>query len=316
MYFRAIDEAGAYLPLGADTAGAVANEQAQDGISVHDPVSERPISIRLADTNGHRNAAHLLLNRRYSWRGYGANHVIAASPSHTTFTASAQHEVMGTITLVTDSAKGLAADALYKREIDEIRARPGASVCELTKFAFDAMTSSPAILASLFHLIFIYGHREYGCTDLFIEVTPRHARFYEMMLGFKRLGDVKMNETVSVEGQLLWISVADIRDKINQYAGEDRSKTRSLYRYFFSPKEEDGLYARMTASRSASLTTGAMRRSNAIGRIFASLRTKTGLPALPNAANVALSPHATTVSNLVAAAARAHDDSCASTGLA
>ena len=316
MYFRAIDDAGTYHPLSADTTDAIAHEPVRDGISVHDPVSERPIAIRLANTNGHRNAAHILLNRRYSWRGYGSNHIIAASPSHTTFTASAQDEVMGTITLVTDSAKGLAADALYKSEIDEIRARPGASVCELTKFAFDAMTSSPAILASLFHLIFIYGHREYGCTDLFIEVTPRHARFYEMMLGFKRLGDVKMNESVSVEGQLLWISVADIREKINQYAGEDRSKTRSLYRYFFSPKEEDGLYARMTASRPASLTAGAMRRSNAIGRILAGLRTKTRLPALPVAAKVASAPQATTASSHVAASAGAGDDRYTSAGMA
>jgi hypothetical protein len=250
MYFRAIDEAGPDLPLEAG-AGAAPRFQEENCIRINDPVSDKPIAIRLADTNGQRHSAHILLNRRYSWRGYGDHHTIARSPSHTTFTASSDEKMIGTLTLVTDSSQGLAADVLYKDIIDEFRAKPGAAVCELTKFAFESMASSPAILASLFHLIFIYGHREYGCTDLFIEVTPQHARFYEVMLGFKKMGDEKFNESVSVAGQLLWISVADIRKKIDEHGGQNRT-SRSLYRYFFSPKEEEGLYARMTATRSSS----------------------------------------------------------------
>ena len=221
------------------------------GIRVDNPVVERPTTIRLADCDGQRNAARLLLNRMYSWRGYGDQHAIAATPSHTTFTASSDTgDMVGTITLAIDSHEGLAIDSLFKPIIDTYRSQPGAHVCELTKFAFDQGTQSKAVLASLFHLIFIYGNREYGCTDLFIEVNPRHVRFYEIMLGFRRLGELRTNESVKAPSQLMWLSVAGIRDSIDRYAGlGDHGGSRSLYPYFFSPKEEEGLYSRMVSTR-------------------------------------------------------------------
>jgi hypothetical protein len=215
-------------------------------VSFYDAVMDQPITIRLADKNHQRNKAKLLLNRMYSWRGYGDHHDIAKSPSHATFTASSDEELLGTITLAVDSDSGLAADRLFKDVIDEFRARPGASVCELTKFAFDTAKPSKAMLASLFHLIFIYGQHAYGCTDLFIEVNPRHVRFYECMLGFKRIGALKNNTSVAAPSQLMWLSVAHIREQIDQHAGTgDNASTRSLYAYFFSPREEEGLHGRM-----------------------------------------------------------------------
>jgi hypothetical protein len=217
-----------------------------DLVRFHDSIMDQPITIRLADKNHQRNSANLLLNRMYSWRGYGDHHRIPQSPSHATFTASSNEGLLGTITLAVDSANGLAADHLFKDVIDEFRARPGASVCELTKFAFDTTKPSKPMLASLFHLIFIYGQHAYGCTDLFIEVNPRHVRFYECMLGFKRVGALKDNISVAAPAQLMWLSVAHIREQIDQHAGSgDGASTRSLYAYFFSPREEEGLRGRM-----------------------------------------------------------------------
>ena len=218
----------------------------------HDPVMDQPIFIRLADDNHQRSDAKLLLNKMYSWRGYGDHHVIEKSPSHSTFTASSDERMLGTITLAVDSANGLAADKLFKDVIDEFRARSGASVCELTKFAFETTKPSKPMLASLFHLIFIFGKHAYGCTDLFIEVNPRHVRFYEHMLGFKRIGALKDNISVAAPAQLMWLSLAHVRDQIDQHAGRgDNALTRSLYAYFFSPREEEGLYARMVSTPSA-----------------------------------------------------------------
>ena len=76
----------------------------------------------------------MLLNRLYAWRGYGNNHVIPATPSHTTFTAMEDETVVGTLTLSVDTGSGLALDTLFKDEIDHFRKR-GSKVCELTKFA-------------------------------------------------------------------------------------------------------------------------------------------------------------------------------------
>lgn len=205
------------------------------------------LTIRLADCDGQRNRANMLLNRMYSWRGYGSDHELSSAPNCVTFTASSVEDVIGTLTLTVDSPAGLAVDQTFKEELDAFRKAPGARLCELTKFAFD--TSSPARprLAALFHIIFIYGSMHYDCTDLFIEVNPRHCRFYEVMLGFKRVGDPKNNARVNAPAQLMWLNVGHLRGLIDAHAGREAVKERSLYPYFFSRKEEEGIYGRLVS---------------------------------------------------------------------
>lgn len=211
-----------------------------------DEVYEDCFAIRLAENSGQRNSARMLVNKMYAWRGYGEGHIIPHLPTHTTFTASSGDSTVGTITLAVDSGSGLAADTLFKKEIDQFRARSGAFVCELTKLAFDMRGPSQALLASMFHLVFIYGQRRYRCTDLFIEVNPRHVRFYEHMLGFTPIGDVRMNSSVSAPAQLMWLKVTAIREFINRYAGRaEQGRARTLYSYFFASHEEDAIYGRM-----------------------------------------------------------------------
>ncbi|MEO6382127.1 MAG: hypothetical protein ABIO35_09035, partial [Nitrobacter sp.] len=103
--------------------------------------SPEAITIRLADCEGHRNRANMLLNRMYSWRGYGANHTLPTAPDCISFTASSDDDIIGTLTLTVDSPVGLAADKTFTDEMATFREAPGAKLCELTKFAFD--TSSP-----------------------------------------------------------------------------------------------------------------------------------------------------------------------------
>lgn len=194
--------------------------------------------IEIAMDGQDREAACELINRMYSWRGYGDNHKLIAKPTHTTFTVSTADEVLGTLTLAADSDAGLAADGLFREEIDAYRRNPSAKVCELTKLAFDTTSESKHLLAALFHIVFIYGVWKHGGTDLFIEVNPRHRRFYESMLGFKRVGELRMNESVSAPSQLMWLSVADIRSKIDEYADPHKAESRSLYPSFLSSLEE------------------------------------------------------------------------------
>jgi len=202
------------------------------------------MTIRLADCDGQRNRANMLLNRMYSWRGYGSTHRLPSAPNCVTFTATSGEDVIGTLTLNVDSDAGLAADQTFRDELERFRQSPGAQLCELTKFAFD--TSSPARprLAALFHIIFIYGSMHYACTDLFIEVNPRHARFYEIMLGFTRVGTPRTNRSVGAPSQLMWLNVGAIRRQIDKHAGGGEA-ARSLYAHFFSRKEEEGIYGRL-----------------------------------------------------------------------
>ena len=187
----------------------------------------------------------MLLQRMYSWRGYGAHHKLPRTPNCVTFTATSQEDVIGTLTLTVDSRAGLAVDRTFKDEIDSFRKGPGAKLCELSKFAFDTSTPARPRLAALFHIIFIYGSMHYDCTDLFIEVNPRHRRFYEAMLGFTSIGEPKTNAAVNAPSQLMWLNVADIRRQIDRYAGSGERNSRSLYAHFFSAKEEAGIYGRL-----------------------------------------------------------------------
>ena len=237
----------------ADGESAHAAGDPSSGTSLHTILLPRPdkqqtqeaLTIRLADCDGHRNRANMLLNRMYSWRGYGSHHEVPSAPNCVTFTATAADELIGTLTLTVDSPAGLAADRTFNEEIEQFRASPTTKLCELTKFAFDASGPSRPRLAALFHMIFIYGSAHYNCTDLFIEVNPRHRRFYEVMLGFRRVGGVKTNAAVDAPAQLMWLNVAEIRRQIDLHAQDELDAGRSLYPYFFSPKEEDGIYRRL-----------------------------------------------------------------------
>jgi hypothetical protein len=207
------------------------------------------MTIRLADSHGQRSRANMLLRRMYAWRGYGLDQQIVTTPNSITFTASSDNLVIGTLTLTVDSDAGLATDETFSDELDRFRAGGGAKICELTKFAFDTSLPARPRLAALFHIIFIYGSLHFDCTDLFIEVNPRHRRFYEAMLGFTPVGAPRLNANVNAPAHLMWLNVGEIRRQIDKYAGDDRYSGRTLYAHFFSAKEEEGIYGRLTAAR-------------------------------------------------------------------
>lgn len=203
-------------------------------------------SIRIAATDEHRKAANDLINRMYAWRGYGSDHVIPTSPDHVTFNALFCCQAAGTITLAVDRQGRLAADTLFRDQLDRYRSGKNARICELTKLAFDVPDSSKALLAALFHSVFIYGYRRYRCTDLFIEVNPRHRRFYEAMLGFETVGEIRHHDGVDAPAQLMHLPISAIRRSIDDLAlGGARHSVRSLYPFFFRPQEEDDIYAKL-----------------------------------------------------------------------
>lgn len=198
-------------------------------------IDRRAIDIALADTLDRRQDACSLVNRRYAWRGYGANHTLPSHGASATFTASDDGTVLGTVTLVADSAMGLAADTLFADQLNGFRDVQGRKICELSRLAFDVGLPSKPLLAALFHIVFIYGYHRHRCTDLFIEVNPRHRRFYEAMLGFTPLGTPRQNASVGAPSQLMWLEISSIRRRIDM-ATLDASGTapRSLYALFFS----------------------------------------------------------------------------------
>lgn len=211
------------------------------------PINEDVFGIRVADTDEGRSSASMLINKMYAWRGYAGTHRIEDNPNRITLTASLRSgAVLGTVTLSMDSPIGILADGTFKDQIDAFRAK-SAKVCEITKLAFDPAVRSKVALASLFHILYIYARHLHGCTDAFIEVNPRHRRFYEYMLNFKRLGEVRDNPRVNAPAYLLWIDIGVMGELIQEHGGtsDHPALERSLYPYFFSPREEKGISDRL-----------------------------------------------------------------------
>lgn len=209
-------------------------------------INQKAFRIRLADNDEGRNSASMLINKMYAWRGYATSSRIQEHPNRITLTASDEGIVFGTVTLSIDSEIGILADEIFKDQIDLYR-NQGAKVSELIKLAFDPALSSKQILASLFHVAFIYGRHLHRCTDVFIEVNPRHRRFYERMLGFKQLGEMKMNPRVNAPAYLLWANLDYVEQQIKIFGGTSSNpgSGRSLYPYFFSYREEIGIANRL-----------------------------------------------------------------------
>jgi hypothetical protein len=160
--------------------------------------------------------------------------------------ATENHSLIGTISISFDSPAGILADETYEDEINVFRIR-GSRICEFTKLAFDPSVHSKRVLASVFHVAFIYVWNIRHCTDLFVEVNPRHRLFYERLLGFKRYGKIKNNPRVNAPAVLLWLDLGYAKHQIQKFGRSNShpGSEKSLYPYCFSLREEEGIAHRL-----------------------------------------------------------------------
>ncbi|WP_292044052.1 N-acyl amino acid synthase FeeM domain-containing protein [Massilia sp. UBA6681] len=233
------------------TTEPVSPAPADDGTDAYSPsivdvtINESVFGIRAADVDEQRSSASMLISKMYAWRGYSGNHHIGEDPNRITLTASNKNGVIGTLSLNLDSDVGLLADQVFQDHIDPYRAQ--GKVCEIIKLAFDPTIKSKAVLASLFHVAFIYARDLHQCSDIFIEVNPRHRRFYEVMLDFRVECESRPNPRVDAPAVLLRGHIARGTQRIAEVAGKGDHAVgdRSLFPYFFSPREEAGIIARL-----------------------------------------------------------------------
>ena len=204
--------------------------------------------IRLANTQERRESASILINKMYSWRGYGNSSLIEDEPNRITLIASDNDkEVIGTISVGLDSPSlGLFADDMYHEELEELRGQ-GRKLCEYNRLAMDPRIKNKRVLASLFHIAFLYPWGIFGCTDGVLEVNPRHVRFYERLLGFKQIGPERVCPRVNAPSILLRSDFAYASDQIKKLGGlmHLAEGEKSLYPYFFNTADADGILGRL-----------------------------------------------------------------------
>jgi len=207
--------------------------------------------VRCADTDGHRSSASLLVDKMYAWRKYAfaePSYHLTHDPNRIALVIYDNEHAIATATLGLDSEVGLLVDELYRDESEKLR-REGRHLCEMTKLAVEHVVRSKQVLASLFHIALIYAHHLHDGDDCLIEINPRHVKFYEAMLGFEPMGDMKMCRRVNAPARLLRLDLGRADAKIALFGGHSDGYPgeRSLYPYFFSKAEEAGILGRLRA---------------------------------------------------------------------
>jgi hypothetical protein len=188
----------------------------------------------------------------YAWRGYqnGALPEDDRADRITLIATDHDHDAtIGTITIGFDGPDGLLVDDLFRDKTDPLR-QSGALLCEFIKLAIDGVVRSKRVLASLFHVAFIYAHEVKGFDKIMIEVHPRHVRFYERMLGFEVFATERLNRRVGAPAVLLGLDLEYVHQQIGKFSGGAEAAGiantgRSLYPYCFSSKEEAGIAGRL-----------------------------------------------------------------------
>lgn len=232
----------------------VAGELASLSVDMPEPGSTRELvkerkefRIRLANTQDRRESASILINKMYSWRGYENGSTLDADPNRITLLASGNdNEAIGTLSVGLDSPMGLFADEMYHEELDTLRSQ-GRRLCEYNRLAIDPKIKSKRIIASLFHIAYLYPYGIFGHTDGVIEVNPRHVKFYERMLGFTQIGPERTCPRVNAPAVLLRTDFSFVAHKVAEVGGlmEQADGEKSLYPYFFTQTDEAGILGRL-----------------------------------------------------------------------
>lgn len=128
-------------------------------------------------------AAEQLVRKRYAWRGYNLSPKQVPESRCVTLLAEDQGRLLGTLTVRLDSPDGLLAEETYGAEIEGAR-HQGRRVAEITKLAVEKGVDSKSALDALVQSAYVVTHIVNSLTDVFIEVNPRHVRFYQLVLGF------------------------------------------------------------------------------------------------------------------------------------
>ncbi len=211
-------------------------------------IDQQVFNIRLVNSEKKREKASLLVNKKYSWRGYSVDERVKINPNRITLIAETEGKVVGTLTLCLDDTNTkLPADENFGDKLEELRSQ-NRKISEPSRLAIDDKAPK-RVLAALLHIAYIYAHNIHGCTSWIAEVNPRHSRFYKRMLGFQEMEKERTCTRVCAPAVLLTLDLAYMAEQIKKLGGlmEQYGKEKSYYPYFFSSYDERGITKRLKA---------------------------------------------------------------------
>ena len=231
-------------PARSATASASA---ARPSLNPEFSVTRNGYHVRLVPDHGRlRDDIERLITDRYASRGLRTDKPIEphAPTGEVTLAACRGDRVFGTLTVRNDIGRGIFADARYRNEIDTVRAR-GAAVCEVGRLAMETAYGGQEALATLFQVGFIVARYAWSRSDCFIEVHPRHAAFYNHMLGYRPAGPETTCPRVGAPAVLMHLPL-DEAERFAVLRGQScaaEHAARNLYRQFLPPHFQSAIVA-------------------------------------------------------------------------
>jgi hypothetical protein len=150
-------------------------------------------------------------------------------------------QIVGTLTLVPDSAFGLPMEEVCSDSVNLIREEKGLPA-EVIGLAVNPEFRSHNVMMYLYKLMFEYA-RLCGVTDITCSVTKRHIRFYQTMLLFEPMGELKTYGAANgLEVQCHRLNIENGR-KIAEDVYHSQHFDADLYTFFFTENERFGRLA-------------------------------------------------------------------------
>ncbi len=154
--------------------------------------AERMAALRLVH---HRYASSKLIEPSQLKLRVMPQHLL---PTTSIFVGIAKKSVHGTVTLIRDNQQeGLPLEAIYGAEVAHLR-RQGRQFAEVSCLAFADRGSPASFQRAFIQLTRLMAQfaRFHGVSSLLMAVNPRHEAFYERVMGFRRIGNVKSYPSV------------------------------------------------------------------------------------------------------------------------
>jgi hypothetical protein len=164
------------------------------------------------------------------------------------FSFLAHHEgkLAGSMSVRIDSPRGLAADELYREELDALRGG-NQKLVELIQVSVDLNSVPRRVLAGLFHTAYLFAGTVQAADYCLLVASARHADFFYASLGFDYVGDERLNRRAGVPIALLAAHLPTVLAALARLGGRPGLATGdpTLFANGFSPEEAGGVVQRL-----------------------------------------------------------------------
>lgn len=205
-----------------------------------DPEPNKRLVLKIADTQEELEACFKLLHDAYVSSGFmmpdpsGMRVTIYhALPTTTTLCAKLDDQVVGTLSLIRESAIGFPLQRIF--DLTDVREKEG-QIAEVSALAVHPRyrRTGGTILFPLMKFMYEYCTTFFDTRHLVIAVNPRHIEMYESLLFFKRLTAHMVENYDFVNGAPAVGATLDLKfaPEIMRKAYAGKAPNRNLHRYF------------------------------------------------------------------------------------